>query len=45
MGYVTVSAKVKREFDEKFDSFRVPISRVIRRAPEEVRELDIDTWR
>lgn len=35
MGYVTVSAKVSRELYEKLKRFKVPVSRVIKRALEE----------
>ncbi len=35
MSYVTVSAKVKREFYEKLKQYNVRISEVIRRALEE----------
>ncbi len=35
MGYVTVSAKVRRELYEKLKSYRIPISNVIKRALEE----------
>jgi len=35
MGYVTVSAKVRRELYEKLKSYRIPISSVIKRALEE----------
>jgi len=35
VGYVTVSAKVRRELYEKLKRLGVPISRVIRRALEE----------
>lgn len=35
MEYVTVSAKVRREFYKKLKSYRIPISSVIKRALEE----------
>jgi ribosomal protein S20 len=35
MGYITVSAKVRREFYEKLKKYRISISSVIRRALEE----------
>ena len=35
MGYVTVSAKIKRELYEKIKRHGIPVSRVIRRALEE----------
>lgn len=35
MGYVTVSAKIKRELYEKIKRLGIPVSRVIRRALEE----------
>ena len=41
MGYVTVSAKVRRELYEKLKSYRIPISSVIKRAlEEEVRRME-----
>ena len=35
MGYVTVSAKIKRELWEKLKKYNIPISDVIRKALEE----------
>ena len=35
MGYVTVSAKIRRELYAKLKKYGVPISRVVRRALEE----------
>ena len=35
MGWVTVSAKIKRNLYEKLKRYRVPVSEVIRRALEE----------
>ncbi|WP_054853203.1 type II toxin-antitoxin system CcdA family antitoxin [Vulcanisaeta distributa] len=41
MGYVTVSAKVRRELWEKLRRYNIPISDVIRRAlEEEVRKAE-----
>ncbi|ADN50724.1 type II toxin-antitoxin system CcdA family antitoxin [Vulcanisaeta distributa] len=41
MGYVTVSAKIKRELWEKLKKYNIPISDVIRRAlEEEVRKAE-----
>lgn len=35
MSYVTVSAKIKKEFYQKLKKYRIPISKVIRKALEE----------
>lgn len=40
MGYVTVSAKIKRELWEKLKRYNIPISDVIRRALEKVRKAE-----